>query len=133
MKRFAFAIMLAGALVIFSGALAMAGGGAASKTEKAAVSFDEPTKLLGVILKGEYLFVHDDERMARGEDCTYVYNYANGKQGDLVVSFHCIPVPRQKANQFTVTVTMVPGTSLYELVEYRFAGSEEGHRVPAGK
>jgi hypothetical protein len=133
MKRFAFAIMLAGALAIFSGALAMAGSARAPKSEKAAVSFDEPTKLLGVILKGEYLFVHDDERMARGEDCTYIYNYANGKQGELVVSFHCIPVPREKVNQFTVTVAMVPGTSLYELVEYRFAGSDEGHRVPAMK
>ena len=68
--------------------------------------------------------------MARGEACTYVYTYTDGRQGDLLVSFHCIPTEREKADHFTVTVAMQPGTGLYELTEYRFAGSTEGHKVP---
>jgi len=132
MKRYSAAMLiLAGAVVMCL--LAMPGRAANPRIEKATVQFDEPVKLLNVILKGEYLFVHDEGKMARGEDCTYVYNYSNGKQGDLVVSFHCIPVACQKADHFTITVNLQPGTNLMELSEFRFAGSEEGHKVPQGK
>lgn len=132
MRRFALLLTLAASMTI-TGVFAMTDGTAETKTQKAVVVFDEPTKLLKVTLKGQYLFVHDDERMARGEACTYVYPYTEGKQGDLVVSFHCRPVPRQKAGHFSVTVTMQPDSNRDELVEYQFAGSTEGHRVPEGK
>ena len=132
MKRYSVAMLIiAGAVVMCL--LAMPGRAASPRIEKATVQFDEPVKLLNVILKGQYLFVHDEEKMARGEDCTYVYNYSNGKQGDLVVSFHCIPVTAQKADHFTITVSLQPGTNLMELSEFRFAGSAEGHKVPQGK
>jgi hypothetical protein len=114
-----------------TGVFAMTDGTAETKIQQAVVAFDEPTRLLNVTLKGQYLFVHDDERMARGEACTYVYTYTQDKQGDLVASFHCKPVPRQKAGRFSVTVTMQAGN--LELVEYQFEGSTEGHRVPVGK
>ncbi len=133
MKRLAIAILFAGALMMAGSGLAMTGRTEEAKAQKAVVVFDEPVKLLNVILKGEYLFVHDDELMAQGKACTYVYNYRDGKQGDLVVSFHCIPVAREKSDQFVVTLAMQNGTNLYELTEYRFAGSAEGHRVPQGK
>ena len=133
MKRVVIAILFAGALMMVSSGFAMTGVTSDAKVQKAVVVFDEPVKLLNVILKGQYLFVHDDELMAQGKACTYVYNYAEGKQGDLVVSFHCTPVAREKSNQFAVTVTMQPGTNLYELTEYRFAGSTEGHKVPQAK
>jgi hypothetical protein len=133
MKRFVTAVLIIGALIMAGGAFA-SGNTAGAKLEKAVVQFEDQVKVLGVMLKGNYLFVHDEERMARGEDCTYVYNYAGGKQGGLVVSFHCVPVERERAaDRFTVTVTMQPGTSLLELVEYRFAGSAEGHKVPQAK
>lgn len=95
--------------------------------EKARVEFTEPLKLLNVILRGQYLFVHDEDKMAKGEDCTYVYDSA----GKLVVSFHCEPVQRDKATQFKVLVTTRGG--LAEIDEYQFAGSVEGHRVPRGE
>lgn len=127
MRRFSLLLICASLMV--TGVFAMTDGATETKIQKAVVAFDDPTKLLNVTLKGQYLFVHDDERMARGEACTYVYTYTEAKQGDLVASFHCKPVERQKAVQFSVTVTMRPDSKL-ELVEYQFAGSTEGHRVP---
>jgi hypothetical protein len=133
MKRFTFAILITGALIMAGSALAMTSGVMVSKIQQDVVTFDTPVKLLGVMLKGDYLFVHDEERMARGEACTYVYTYSEGKKRNLVTSFHCIPTEREKTNHFTVSVRMLPGVKLYELIEYRFAGSTEGHRVPSEK
>jgi hypothetical protein len=96
----------------------------AGKLQKAKVEFTETIKLLDVMLRGEYLFVHDDEKMAKGLDCTYVYDSA----GKLLVSFHCEPIERVKTDQFKVLVT-TKGNVL-ELEEYQFAGSTEAHRVP---
>ena len=100
--------------------------------QKAVVQFTEPVKLLGAILKGEYL-LHDEGKMSRGEPCTWVYGRGEtGKFDRLVVSFHCIPVERdQPALQFKVIITGVASPfTLPEVVEYRFAGSTEGHQVP---
>jgi hypothetical protein len=133
MKRFTFAILITGALLMAGSAFAKSNHLADSKIQQGAVTFDTPVKLMGVILKGQYLFVHDEERMARGESCTSVYTYSEGKKGDLVISFHCIPVERDKSDHFTASVKMLQGVNLYELVEYRFAGSTEGHRVPSDK
>ncbi|HWO02534.1 MAG TPA: hypothetical protein VNS63_25045 [Blastocatellia bacterium] len=101
--------------------------------QKAVVEFVEPVKLLGAILKGSYLFLHDEQKMARGEPCTWVYGRGeSGKFDKLVASFHCIPVQRDEpAKQFKVTITGVLSPfTLPEVVEYRFAGSTEGHQVP---
>ena len=101
--------------------------------QKAVVEFTEPVKLLGAILKGEYLFLHDEDKMSRGEPCTWVYGRGEtGKFDKLVVSFHCIPVEReQPAEQFKVIISgMASPFTLPEVVEYRFAGSTEGHQVP---
>src|SRR4051812_47793964 len=133
MKRLMMAILFIGALMMVSSGFAMTGVTGEAKIQKAVVVFDEPIKLLNVALRGQYLFVHDEELMAQGKACTYVYSYTDGKQGDLVVSFHCIPVAREKSAQFAVTVSMQAGTNLYELTEYRFAGSTEGHKVPQAK
>src|SRR5205085_5747822 len=65
MKRVAIAILFAGVLMMVSGGFAMAGRTEEPKAQKAVVVFDEPVKLLNVILKGQYLFVHDDELMAQ--------------------------------------------------------------------
>ena len=130
MKRFAFAILMISALLVVGNALASTSRVADSKTRRAVVDFDTPVKLMNVMLKGQYLFVHDEERMAKGEDCTYIYNYADGKKGNLVISFHCIPVERKKVDQFTATTRMLNGVGLYELVEYQLPGETEGHRVP---
>ena len=131
MKRNVITAMIAGALLIGGSLLQTSAIAGAGRIEKAAVQFTEPVKLLDVILKGDYLFVHDEDRMARGEDCTYIYSHTGGKQGKLVTSFHCIPVERQKADSFTVILSGYDtATGLSEVVEYRFAGSTEGHKVP---
>jgi hypothetical protein len=118
-------------VALLSVGLAASGNTNGQKAQRAVLQFDEPVKLLGVILRGEYVIVHDDERMARGEDCTSVYTRENGQQGKLVVSFHCIPVERTPVDHFTVTVGMSdPASNIPEMLEYRFAGSAEGHQVP---
>ncbi|HJQ26072.1 MAG TPA: hypothetical protein VKA60_19290 [Blastocatellia bacterium] len=123
--------LLAIAALLVAGVMAAPGSADGAKLQKAVVRFDEPVKLLDVILKGEYVIVHDDERMAKGEACTYVYTHENGRQGRLVVSFHCIPVECEPQDHFTVTLGAYdPATRLPELLEYRFAGDSESHRVP---
>ena len=97
----------------------------AKKTEQASVRFNEPVKLLNVILMGEYLFVHDEEKMAKGEDCSWVYD----SKGKLVVSFHCVPVERTKASSFRIVTKRIT-TDRSELIEYQFAGDTEAHQVP---
>lgn len=129
MKRFILGMI--GALLVVGVALAAPARVEKPKLEKAVVQFDEQVKLVDVILKGTYIFIHDDEKMATGEACSSVYTYENGKQGRLVTSFHCIPVAREATDHFTVILSMTnPTANLPELLEYRFAGSPEGHKVP---
>lgn len=104
----------------------------ASKKEMAVMKFDYPVTLMDVSLKGEYLFVHDDEAMARGEACSYIYKGLNETPKNLVASFHCTPAARVKANHFTVR-TLIVSPGVYELKEYQFAGSTESHLVPASQ
>jgi hypothetical protein len=113
------------------GAASSSGVASQAKVQKAVLQFNEPIKLLDVILRGEYIIVHDDERMAKGEPCTYVYTRENGQQGRLVVSFHCTPAEREAVDHFTVVVGAPDKvTNIPELLEYRFANSREGHLVP---
>ena len=100
--------------------------------QSAIVEFTQQVKVLNVVLKGTYLIVHDDEKMARGEDCTYIYETKIGAPGKLVVSFHCTPVTRDRASGFIFrTALLLPNTNVYELREFQFAGSTEGHVVPS--
>ena len=81
-------------------------------------------------MKGEYLFVHDEAAMKRGEDCTYVYKGNAPVPNKLVVSFHCVPVERTKATHFLVrSVETLPG--LIEVQEFQFKGDTEAHGIPA--
>jgi hypothetical protein len=109
-----------------------AGGAGRAHRESAVVEFKAPVKLMSSLLRGEYLFVHDEEKMEAGEECTFVYQMVAGQPVKLVVSFHCIPVPRRRVETFTIRGSFVGTTpELYELLEYQFAGSSEGHQVPS--
>ena len=100
-----------------------------AKTERAVMTFNRPVTLMDVTLRGEYLFVHDDAAMARGEACTYVYKGTAENPNNLVVSFHCMPVQRKQVDYFTVRTS--PGvTGDFELREFQFKGSTESHLVP---
>lgn len=127
MKRLLAASIL-GALSITIGVFAGQANTEPKKQQRATVEFTETVKLLNVFLKGDYLVVHDEERMAQGEDCTYVYD----KSGKLVVSFHCIPIERPKAESFRIVTTranLAYGPA--EIKEIQFAGSTEAHQVPS--
>lgn len=102
---------------------------APAKKQKAVMTFAEPVKLQGVMLKGEYLFVHDDAAMANGEACTFVYKGTVETASKLVVKFHCTRLQRAKAGSFTVRTNDVAGVSM--LTEFQFSGETEAHGIPA--
>jgi len=119
------ALIVAALIVVF----AQKGKANVPAKHQVVVEFPQKVKLLDVVLKGEYVFVHDEEKMARGEACTYIYTSAAGQPGNLVVSFHCRPIERKKADHFTVvTKRLLP--DILELQEYQFAGDTEAHQVP---
>ncbi|MEK6288426.1 MAG: hypothetical protein AABO57_22135 [Acidobacteriota bacterium] len=136
MRRVLLISLIFGAMTIIVSALgALATAGPPGK-EMAVVDIPDRTKLLKATLEGKYILVHDDEKMARGEPCFYVYEYSQDPAGQpelkpdkLVVSFHCEPVQHEKASRLVLTYGMASAT-LFELREIQFAGSSEGHRVP---
>ena len=130
MKSFLLFVALLGALTLSSSlTLPVTSAANTAKKERAVITFTEPVKVMDVTLKGQYLFVHDDAAMARGEACTYIYKGLSANADKLATSFHCTPALREKANYFIVrTVLTTPGT--YELREFQFAGSTEAHLVP---
>lgn len=128
MKSVAFFVVLLSALIIGSVSWETKASNTARK-QSAVINFNRAVVLHGVTLNGEYLFVHDDAAMQRGEACTYVYEGNAPVPRKLVVSFHCVPVQRVKAKNFIVrTVETSPGVA--ELQEFQFAGDTEAHAVP---
>ena len=126
MKRLLIAASMLAALMITIGAFAAHTKAEAKNNERATIEFTQTVKLLNVVLKGEYLVVHDEALMAKGEDCTYIYD----RSGKLVVSFHCTPVERAKSDRFRVVTRRLDSSGLSEVVEIQFAGSTEAHQVP---
>ena len=131
MKSLILLVALLFAVTLSSSSL-VASKAAPGGSKRAVMVFTEPVRLMGVDLnKGEYLFVHDDEAMARGEACTFVYKGNAPVASKLVASFHCVPAERTKASTFTVRLSSVSG--FQELTEYQFSGETEAHSVPASK
>lgn len=126
MKRLLIAASTVAALMVTIGAFAAHTKAEAKKDERATIEFTQTVKLLNVVLKGEYLVVHDEAMMAKGENCTYIYD----RSGKLVVSFHCTPVERPKSDRFRVVTRRLDPSGLSEVVEIQFAGSTEAHLLP---
>lgn len=123
-----FALLFAVALSSSSAVVSKASN-ANNKKQRAVMQFSDPVRLQGILLKGQYLFVHDDAAMARGEACTFVYKGDAEIASKLVVSFHCTPVQRQKVGSFVVrTEQASPGVN--ELREFQFGAETEAHAVP---
>jgi hypothetical protein len=123
----------ASVLVLLLGAGAVTtSAGAAPKRQSAVIYLTEPTLVGSTIVQGPVLFVHDEERMARGEPCTTIRLFEPGHgPTESLVSFHCIPTRRPTARAFTVR-TRPNTTDGYGcvLTEFQFAGESEGHGVP---
>jgi len=121
-----FALLFA---VTLSSSSAVVSKASNAKKQRAVTQFSDPVRLQGILLKGEYLFVHDDAAMARGEACTFVYKGDAEIASKLVVYFHCTPVQRLKVGSFVVRTEKVsPGVN--ELREFQFGGETEAHAVP---
>ena len=118
-------------LLLGTGAVTTSAG-SASRRQSAVIYLNEPTLVGSTIVQGPVLFVHDEERMARGEPCTTIrlFEPGNGPTESLA-SFHCIPTRRPTARAFTIRTR--PNTADgfgCVLTEYQFAGDSEGHGVP---
>ena len=96
---------------------------------KAVTTFDNPVMVQGVVLKGKYLFVHDDAAMNRGDACTYIYKGEAEVHDKLVVSFHCIHIDRAKANNF-IWRSRETAPGIVEMIDFQFSGETAGHGVP---
>lgn len=116
-------------VVIVSGIFLVPGQARVSNIDRAVVQFNEPVKLLGVILRGRYLFVHHDGMMAKGKPCTYIYTLDPEQEGKPIASFHCQPVKREKASEFKIVISHKIFPDLPEIEEIQFAESSEGHQV----
>lgn len=96
---------------------------------RAVTEFDSPVIVHGVVLKGRYLFVHDDVAMNRGDACTYIYKGEAEVRDRLVTSFHCIHVERAKVKNF-IWRTRETAPGIVELLEFQFSGETAAHGVP---
>lgn len=98
--------------------------------EYAKVMFYNPVRVVDTILIGPYIIEHDEERMARGEPCTHIY--ALHDRQVPVIAFQCQHLDRKATERATVTLRRTPDpyTRIFELVEFQFEGSADGHGVP---
>jgi hypothetical protein len=131
MKRIVVITFALFGLLTIGGSTPSSGITAATSRESAVVEFAETVKLQGVLLRGEYLIVHDEERMARGEPCTYIYRGKHQDETRLAAAFHCIHVDRERANALKITFSRHSTPyEVAEITEIQFAGSKDGHKVP---
>ena len=118
-------------LLLGAGAVTTSAG-SAPRRQSAVIYVSQPTLIGSTIVQGPVLFVHDEERMARGEPCTTIRLFEPGSgPTESLVSFHCIPTRRPVARAFTIRTR--PNTADgfgCVLTEYQFAGDSEGHGVP---
>ena len=93
------------------------------------VTFRDPVRVARAVLSGDYLIEHDDDRMARGEPCTYIFD-ANDLRAP-VVTFHCEHVERPLSPNGAVVLAPSANPSIKVMQEFQFGGESAAHRVPA--
>lgn len=105
---------------------------AAPAREYAKVMFHHAVKVGDRVLMGPYVIEHDNDRMARGRPCTYIY--AADDMRLPVVAFHCRHLHRKASERPTVTLRRLRESTgpAFELLEFQFAGSHHGHGLPGG-
>ena len=123
-------VLLLGVLAV--GTIATSGDGVAPPRQWAITNFMAPVLVADQFLMGQYLIVHDEARMARGEPCTSFYRFdpARGPQ-EQAVSFHCTPATRKVVDRLTLTQTdQATVHGIKRLTAYQFAGDCEAHGIP---
>ena len=123
--------IIVGSLALLALGIAASRSTADPALKWAIVNLKDTTVIAGAFVSGPVVFVHDDERMARGEPCTSVHRFdpKNGA-GEEIVAFHCKPRWTRAPERFTSAVTTQPDGPRV-MTEYQFAGDEEAHGVPA--
>ncbi|HMF98636.1 MAG TPA: hypothetical protein VKE96_30255 [Vicinamibacterales bacterium] len=131
-KRSIVFTTLAAVAIIAATTLAAAAGRAPVQASR--ITFTEVTRVCGHYLAGDYIVVHDDNKMAAGEPCTTFYRMRKGKPAVAEVSFRCSPKQRAPVAQTTIwtvpTVGVTSATQSLDLVEFQLAGDPEAHVVP---
>lgn len=111
--------------------LATTGINASPAVKWAAVNLSDTVLIAGTFVSGPVVFVHDDDRMARGEPCTSVHRFdAKTGAGEEIVAFHCTPRWGKAPERFTKAINRT-AEGLQIMTEYQFAGDEEAHLIPA--
>lgn len=128
MKSLLLFVTLICAVVLTSTSFAIDKSPTARK-QKATTQFNQPVVVQGVTLKGEYLFVHDDAAMARGDACTRIYKGNAEIASNLVVEFHCVPIQTAKSKYFVVRTKQRADGGI-ELTEFQFKDDSEAHATP---
>lgn len=100
----------------------------APAVQTAVVTFRNPVRVGDRVLMGRYVIEHDNDRMARGEPCTYIYDADN--QWVPVVTFHCTHLTRPVPAANTVVLRRNGADPVQELREFQFAGESASHGVP---
>lgn len=92
------------------------------------VTFRDPVRVGDRILFGRYVIEHDNDRMARGEPCTHIYEASDPRLP--VVAFHCTHLTRPAPATATVFLRRTGTYPLQELLDFQFAGESSSHGVP---
>jgi hypothetical protein len=96
--------------------------------QRSEVWFHRPTWVGKSILQGRYIIEHDNDRMARGEPCTYIYAFDD--QTNPVVTFHCTHLERERAGTNLVYLIDDAASGWKRFTEFQFAGEHASHGYP---
>ena len=91
------------------------------------VWFQRPVTVGRHILQGRYVIEHDNDRMARGKPCTYIYAFDDQKTP--IVEFNCIHLERDTAQQHQVVLASI-SDGMQQFLEFQFAGESAAHGLP---
>ena len=115
-------------LATLGGLAALTNSAEATATQEAVATIRTPLQVGGRFLMGRYLVVHDEERKARGEPCTSIYDLGRQGSREPVVAFHCKRVRRDVAEAFTIE-SRATDLGWRVLTAYQFPGSDHAHQV----
>lgn len=102
----------------------------AAEKQQVFVRFERTVALHGVLLKGDYVIVHESALMEEGKPCFFVYTLEKGEAGQLVTTFHCERVAREKSNELKIRYHGAGNNVSTPIVmEIQFAGDAEAHLI----